>query len=629
MSNDRLAWPILLILLTVLVPSLGVVWMMREAVSNERLAASQRLREAYQVQLESVVKNVEQDWSERLAEISKLASKGSPSYAFKEIVEKKFCDSVLIRDQEGVLLYPDENPRVNESPNDSDPRWYRAQRFEYVDKNYRAARQVYAEISRDHEEVLQRVTAQLAVVRCLLKLNERDEAAIVLKSIRQQENAFDRQGRSLAAVSELRLLQILNRESASWKEIAKKLEQRLGNYRTVSMPSSQRRFLMAELQALTDEPIYWPTQAAEKLAAEVAETLGASPGGSRSLSKTNLPEIWSQTSQDKRLVLLMSEETIRRELATFAKGQSLPEGVEFVVTSAKEPDQALVSMPIGQRLGPWRVSLVATEGDLFERNSQQQKAFHAWIALIVIGTTCVLGWLLAATIRRRLQLAQLKNDLVATVSHELKTPLAAIRLLVDTLLEAEDQPDRSTGDTRTREYLELISKENSRLTRLIENFLTFSRMERNKQRFDFQPIDLSEATRKSAEVFEEHIGELSSPLTLRLAGPLMVSADFDALVTVVVNLLENAWKYSEDDKEIVLATSTDGSNAVVAVRDHGIGLSARDQRRIFDRFYQVDQKVSRTREGCGLGLSIVHAIVEAHGGEVSVESQLGEGSTFE
>jgi signal transduction histidine kinase len=175
---------------------------------------------------------------------------------------------------------------------------------------------------------------------------------------------------------------------------------------------------------------------------------------------------------------------------------------------------------------------------------------HVWIAMLVVVATFVMAWLLAAALRRRLRLAQLKNDLVATVSHELKTPLASIRLLVDTLLEAENHPTGEMPVAQVREYLEMIAHENARLTRLIDNFLTFSRMERGMQRFNFQVIDVREAVHQAASVFREHLGDVDSCLRVDAGEPAYVSADLDALVTAVVNLLENAWKYGSSPKSV-------------------------------------------------------------------------------
>ncbi len=256
-------------------------------------------------------------------------------------------------------------------------------------------------------------------------------------------------------------------------------------------------------------------------------------------------------------------------------------------------------------------------------------AFFLWTAIVIVAITAALALLVAHMLREQSRLTRLKNDLVATVSHELKTPLASIRLLVDTLLDAEGSPGAPFGDAaRAREYLEMISRENTRLSRLIDNFLTFSRMERGKHRFDFQPTDGAAIADQAAAAVADRFDGVANTLSIQIERPLHLVGDCDALVTVVVNLLDNAWKYSDEPRNIALAAKQTGDEIVISVADNGIGLSARAVRKVFDRFYQVDQHLSRSHDGCGLGLSIVKYIVEAHGGEVSVESRLGQGSTF-
>jgi signal transduction histidine kinase len=223
-----------------------------------------------------------------------------------------------------------------------------------------------------------------------------------------------------------------------------------------------------------------------------------------------------------------------------------------------------------------------------------------------------------------MRLARLRNDLVGTVSHELKTPLSSMRLLVDTLLD-DEQFDEKT----VREYLELIARENSRLSRLIDNFLTFSRLERDRMTFDFQlhsPEEIVEALmdaregrlRVDATEFSVHIDPDLPP----------VLCDRDSILTALLNLLENAHKYSPPPRHIEMMVRNVGNAVQFSVSDRGIGMSRSDARRAFERFYQVDQRLSREGGGCGLGLSIVASIVQAHGGHVSVTSELGQGSTF-
>jgi signal transduction histidine kinase len=220
---------------------------------------------------------------------------------------------------------------------------------------------------------------------------------------------------------------------------------------------------------------------------------------------------------------------------------------------------------------------------------------------------------------RQATLARLKTDLVATVSHELKTPLAGMRVLVDTLLE-----EPANDPVRTREYLQLISKVNARLSRLIDNFLTFSRMERGRSRFEFaeaRPEDLVRAA-------VESVGDrFPVEVSVDPRAPA-VRADSDAMVTVLLNLLDNAYKYSVEPRHIELSADDDGGRCRFTVKDNGIGIAPRQQKKIFRSFYQVDRNLTRQPGGVGLGLSIVEFIVKAHGGTISVESRPGSGSRF-
>lgn len=243
---------------------------------------------------------------------------------------------------------------------------------------------------------------------------------------------------------------------------------------------------------------------------------------------------------------------------------------------------------------------------------------------IVLLLSIVSGIVTVMLMRRQSDAAQLKNDLVATVTHELKTPVASVRLLVDTLLD----PNR-VGMVDTKEYLELIGRENKRLGYLIDNFLSFSRMERNKSSFDRESIDPMAVAKESKEVFEERFSGRRFTLELRCMETVPpILGDREALTTVLGNLLENALKYGGRNAEITLTLSSGRSGAEFSVADRGIGISRSDQKRIFRKFYQGKRTLSAHAGGVGLGLSIVSFIVSKHGGEVSVSSELETGSCF-
>ena len=179
------------------------------------------------------------------------------------------------------------------------------------------------------------------------------------------------------------------------------------------------------------------------------------------------------------------------------------------------------------------------------------------------------------------------------------------------------------------EYLQLVSTENERLSRLIDNFLTFSRMERNKQAFEMVRTRPDAIVRAAAEAVKTKFSKGRCKFEVEIGEDLPdVLADHDAMVTVLVNLLDNAYKYSYDDKHIELRVSAEDSSVCFSVSDNGMGMSRRSAKKIFKRFYQLDRSLTRRTEGCGLGLSIAKFIVDAHKGSISVVSYPGEGSTF-
>ena len=634
MKHDRLAWPILLLLLTVLIPSVGVVWMMREAVRNERVATNQRLLEAYRLQLDQAADTLADRWDTQQSKLSGLITEGQPAFSFVKIVTNFSVDSVVLCDTWGEVVYPETDSAAERIESNNDPRWQAASHLEFVKGRYVEAAEAYGEITKDYLPIprpdtfrgTDSLAAILAKARCLDKTGDRNGAIDVLQSVSHYwvEGAH---AEAQKCAAYLRLLELSKKGSPVWKDASKRLEVHLLDYEKCPMGSYQRHFLMKEFQRLTGESGKFPTQAAESLAIEYVGQLKDGqiklPGG---LRLTKIAGVWQDYEKESKLVSLYRAETIQKNLLSLCNEIPLSEGMAFSVTAPSEKSNNLMDVSLGPKVGDWQLGLRVTDGNPFSDSSKQQNAVYVWIAALTVAATCVLAWLLLTALRRRMRLAQLKNDLVATVSHELKTPLASIRLLVDTLQANEGDSEASSA--RSREYLQLISKENARLTRLIDNFLTFSSLERGSQALQRRDIKLTQLINQARAVFLNHVPEAEPVLHCDAAADVQLTCDVDGLVTVIVNLLENAWKYSAKDKQIKLLAGAGNSSITISVSDNGIGLSPVDRARVFDRFYQVDQRVARDSSGCGLGLSIVQSIVRSHGGSVAVESKLGEGSTF-
>jgi signal transduction histidine kinase len=229
-----------------------------------------------------------------------------------------------------------------------------------------------------------------------------------------------------------------------------------------------------------------------------------------------------------------------------------------------------------------------------------------------------------ANVRRELKLSRLKSDFVANVSHELKTPLALIRLFAETL-----ELGRVPSEEKQQQYHRIINKESRRLTQLINNILDFSRIEAGRKEYRFVRTDLAAVVRDVVDAYRFPIEQQGFDLRVDVAEDLPeLELDPEALSQALINLLNNAIKYSPDEKSIAISARRDGARVLVSVADHGLGIPKAEQKRIFEKFYRVESSVVHTTKGSGLGLALVQHITEAHGGSVEVTSAPGEGSTF-
>lgn len=215
-----------------------------------------------------------------------------------------------------------------------------------------------------------------------------------------------------------------------------------------------------------------------------------------------------------------------------------------------------------------------------------------------------------------------RRDFIANVSHELRTPLTSIQGYAETLL------DLDTSDDGTREFLEIIRKNASRMSRLTEDLLALARVESGEQRFHIQDIRASQLMREAQQYFGEMAHSQGSELSIEPSNDVMVRADPEAIHQVFSNLISNAVKYCPPGTPIVIGAHQHDDLVEFFVRDSGPGIASEHLPRLFQRFYRVDKARSRESGGTGLGLAIVKHIVIAHGGSVRVESELNHGSTF-
>ncbi len=243
----------------------------------------------------------------------------------------------------------------------------------------------------------------------------------------------------------------------------------------------------------------------------------------------------------------------------------------------------------------------------------------SFVLVAVTGIVLVLVFL-----RREANLSTLQADFVSKVSHELRTPLTSIRLFVETM-------ERARGDAVTQgKCLDALGRETERLTLLIERLLDWGRMEAGRKQFELRERAVTEVVGKALEAFaplRDRHPELDFASEVDPQLPT-VNADLGAMADAIVNLLSNALKYGGSPPLVRLRARRFQDRVAIEVSDNGVGIPRVEHRRIFEKFYRIDDRLSREREGSGLGLAIVKHIARVHRGRVQVESAAGKGSTF-
>jgi len=229
------------------------------------------------------------------------------------------------------------------------------------------------------------------------------------------------------------------------------------------------------------------------------------------------------------------------------------------------------------------------------------------------------------SVRKTMRAAELKSDFVSNVTHELKTPLTSIRMFAETLHDGRVRDEKDA-----KECLETIVSESERLTRLIDKVLDFRAIEKGRRKFDFKVCDPKEVILSSLETFRRQMRGCEATIYANLPDALPhVRIDPDAMQELLLNLLNNAYKYSRpDERKIWVSARIADATMEISVRDSGIGIPKRARKAIFEKFYRVNDLLTREVDGTGLGLTISRHIAQAHGGELKVASTEGEGSEF-
>ncbi|MFO1515276.1 MAG: HAMP domain-containing sensor histidine kinase [Verrucomicrobiota bacterium] len=286
-----------------------------------------------------------------------------------------------------------------------------------------------------------------------------------------------------------------------------------------------------------------------------------------------------------------------------------------------------VSSEIGEALPHWEVAVYLRNPAQLSQVAQTTRLTLGLLIVVMVLAIGVGSWLIVNDLSRQLTLARQKTDFVSNVSHELKTPLTSIRMFAELLAEG-----RVSDPAKQRSYLGIITAETARLTRLINNVLDFARLDQGEKTYNFSACDLARLTLDTAETYRPHLEQAGFTLICSAPDqPLPVRGDADALAQVLVNLLSNAEKYSNGQKEIAVEVSRPGGTrpcAEVRVLDRGPGVPRGAEEKIFEKFHRACDSLSSGIQGSGLGLTLARQIARAHGGDVVYQPRDGGGSCF-
>ncbi|MFN7371133.1 MAG: sensor histidine kinase [Cyclobacteriaceae bacterium] len=246
--------------------------------------------------------------------------------------------------------------------------------------------------------------------------------------------------------------------------------------------------------------------------------------------------------------------------------------------------------------------------------------------ILLLGMAVVLlvaVFLAFRSVRQEVQLVQNKAEFVSNVSHEIRTPLALISMFAETL-----EMGRVPTEEKKKEYYSILHKETQRLTAIVNKILNFSQTEAGKKTLHPERLSLTKEVHEILYTYDFHLKNKGFIYEFRAPEEAWVMADKAALTEVIINLIDNAMKYSPNTRRIELTAGTDGKKVYLAVRDFGVGISRADQKHIFDKFYRVSTGNLAKASGTGLGLSLVKQLLEQQNGQISVYSDVGKGSTF-
>ena len=635
---------IVLFLVAIVVPSLVLVVLSLRMISQERELTEKRLLDEQHRRTNEILQELLTHLERiKLKQVRALATKTDgatgASYEDPELV---FVGSV----ENNQLVLPWEQNRAADEFQQLlvEPEFARriqqGEQEELAGKEFGKAAASYREAIRLARKPAQAAYAQLLLARSLAKSGQQSEATVQYKQILALPSELvDEQGVPFSLYAAGRLLESGIEHHAVLECIRAELNTKrwlpptesyilreLTNKLADASPASALREAAKQMQPQISRRIRELEQAAAlqkdfpnlKLAPVTGNPTSASeplwvPYG----EDTWLVSLATELAGGRSAVIAVRADSILAALPANARGNNSIGSVKFITGSESKGES------LGENFPGLRVDL-GNDGTAQSQRWNPQRWFYFLALLLVLSVTSFGAYLLWLDVRRESRLAEMRSQFVSSVSHELKTPLTAIRMFAETLRMGRS-PDQQTQG----EYLDTIVNESERLTRLLNNVLDFSQIEQGKKTYQLVPTSLVDVIHTAARALEYPLAQQGFELRLDVEDNLpIVNADGDALQQAILNLLTNAMKYSGASREIDLRLQRQNGQAVIQVTDYGVGIAREEQAPIFENFYRMLTPESKLIPGAGLGLTLVAHVAKAHGGSVEVQSTPGEGSTF-
>ncbi len=652
-----------IVLVGILIPSVLITFLGLLAVYRAEPMVREQLALPLERLLEKLHDQVSREWEYRRAELGLRAAAAHGGGGFASLEPAQAADAIVLRGGTFQRLQMEAAPVVIEAAVE-DLDLALARRFELRERDHRRALDAYRGALREalHEDSPEvAIEALLGAARCQHALGDFRESVRSLRAVVDRAGGLaDLTGADRSLPALLRIAEI-SRESGdpsgeqlAVRELAAALEERWGG-----LDADQRVFYLDRLKRYPEvqgslgrreksapapqEPA--PDDLLDRVRAQVRE---AAPPAEPSDVRVRLGDggfaVFSvfPIEEGGAVYLRIDPAEYLRDVILLGRALGIPERtLRFVDSEGKTVRPAGEEpAPAAQKVGPLvaralprpfeflNVECFPAPGQVTEdlRSLETSRvALFTW-SIIVLVLLIILGVSLTLrSVLREMRVTRLKSDFVSFITHELKTPLTAIRMFTETLLL-----DRVTDGEDRRRCVEVIDREAARLTRLIDQVLEFSKIERRQRPYQFASADMVDVVHEAVRIFLELNRESGCEVEVITAQESIskIKMDRAAMVELLLNLLSNALKYSRESRKIVVNVRESINEIAVDVVDRGIGIPKREQRRIFEQFYRAEDYLTRAVEGTGLGLTFARYIAKVHGGDIKVTSSVNQGSTF-